>query len=146
MVTAGTCHFCLCLYVKNNIFIPWSALYSRLNGSTLTDQLSLVTPVSPHFGLNDSWPQGRWWAQTLSLVYAFWQIDALLWVSEFVPDRNAFNGLLRLLHTEHGHSTDYHLEVLIYLYWLAHTLHFPVVSCVVGLHCTTCHSQYGTPD
>ena len=47
-------------------------------------------------------------------------------------------------HREPDHSSGCHPQVLIYPYWLARTLSFPVVSCEPGLHSTACHSQYGT--
>ncbi|KAL2101721.1 hypothetical protein ACEWY4_003482 [Coilia grayii] len=52
---------------------------------------------------------------------------------DFRLSRRAINGLQRLLKREQDHGWGSELEILIYVYWLAHGLSYRVVSSVFGV-------------
>lgn len=72
-------------------------------------------------------------------VLQFWfNIEAEL-KQDFCLSRRAMHGLQRLLQREQDHGWGNKLEVLIYIYWLAHGLSYGVVSCVFNVPKSTVH-------
>lgn len=58
---------------------------------------------------------------------------------DFRLSRRAMNSLQRLLKREQDHGWGSELEILIYVYWLAHGLSYRVVSSVFGVPKATVH-------
>ena len=60
-------------------------------------------------------------------------------IQDFRLSRKAVHALQRLLRREQEHGWGYELEVLIYVYWLAHGLSYRVVSRVFSIPKSTVH-------
>ncbi|KAJ8375711.1 hypothetical protein SKAU_G00062910 [Synaphobranchus kaupii] len=76
--------------------------------------------------------------QEVPILRLWFNVEAEL-QQDFRLTRRAMQGLQRLLQREQDHGWGSQLEVLIYVYWLAHGLSYRVVSSVFGVPKPTVH-------
>lgn len=76
--------------------------------------------------------------QDVPVLRLWFNVEAEL-KQDFRLSRRAMQGLQRLLQREQDHGWGSQLEVLIYVYWLAHGLSYRVVSSVFCVPKTTVH-------
>ncbi|KAJ8342331.1 hypothetical protein SKAU_G00322590 [Synaphobranchus kaupii] len=76
--------------------------------------------------------------QEVPIMRLWFNVEAEL-QQDFRLTRRAMQGLQRLLQREQDHGWGSQLEVLIYVYWLAHGLSYRVVSSVFGVPKATVH-------
>ncbi|KAJ8346539.1 hypothetical protein SKAU_G00279400 [Synaphobranchus kaupii] len=76
--------------------------------------------------------------QEVPILRLWFNVEAEL-QQDFRLTRRAMQGLQRLLQREQDHGWGSQLEVLIYVYWLAHGLSYRVVSSVFGVPKSTVH-------
>uniref|UniRef100_UPI003AAAD366 uncharacterized protein n=1 Tax=Centroberyx gerrardi TaxID=166262 RepID=UPI003AAAD366 len=72
------------------------------------------------------------------ILHLWFNVEAEL-KQDFRLSRRVMHGLQRLLQREQDHGWGHQLEVLIYVYWLAHGLSFRVVSQVFSVPKSTVH-------
>ncbi|XP_022541012.2 putative nuclease HARBI1 [Astyanax mexicanus] len=74
----------------------------------------------------------------MPILRLWFNVEAEL-MQDFRLSRRAMHGLQRLLQRDHDHGWGNQLEVLIYVYWLAHGLSYRVVSHVFNVPKSTIH-------